>query len=107
MQTTEIWKGYDPPGIGRLNGPSRRCLLAQRQVRPRSVIVVEVRGKNAAQMSFVEDDDVVEISSPDGASRAAAQPIARSTKGLCHGERGAVTTSLMPMALTRVRTSVP
>ena len=31
----------------------------------------------------------------------------RSTWGFCHGERGAVTTSVMPMALTRSQNSEP
>ena len=34
-------------------------------------------------------------------------PITRSTKGFCHGDRGAVTTSSMPIDKTRSRNSTP
>ena len=71
------------------------------------MVVVYIRRQDPPQMHFVEDDDMIKALSPTSASRAAAQPITLSTKRFCQGERGAVTTSSMSMALTSARTAAP
>ena len=43
----------------------------------------------------------------EASTAAEAVSIMRSTKGFCQGERGAVTTSAMPMPRTRRRNSPP
>ena len=51
-------------------------------------------------MPFAEDDDMVET------FRRRIEPISRSVCPFCHGERGAVGRSRMPMARSRrVKTS--
>ncbi len=42
MQTADLGQGNDRSGPGRLNGSSIRCVLAERQVGPWTVIIVEV-----------------------------------------------------------------
>ena len=67
MQTADPGQGNDLPGTGRLNRSSIRCVLAERQVGPRTVIIVEVRAKNAPQMPLIEDDHVVQAFPSNGA----------------------------------------
>src|SRR5262245_6034685 len=45
-------------------------VLGERQVSARPVVVLEVLGEDAAQMSLARDDDVVETFSPDGPNQA-------------------------------------
>ena len=107
MQTADLWKRHDLSGAAGLNRSPLRGVLAQRKMGSGSVVVIQVRNKDLPQVAFIENDDVIEALPPASASRAAAQPITRSTKGFCHGERGAVTTSSMSkasiLALTIVR----
>ncbi len=107
MQAADLGKGNDGPGTARLNRPGDRAVLAQSQMRARAVIIGDVRRKDPPQLRLVEDDDVVEALSPARASRPATQPITLSAKGFCQGERGAVTTSSMPMALILARNTKP
>ena len=58
-------------------------------------------------MAFVQDDDMIETFAPASASRAAAQPMTRSTYGDCQGDRGAVSTSVIPMPAKRSRAAFP
>ncbi len=51
-------------------------------------------------MAFVEAHDVVQ-------TLATVEPMILSTYGFCQGERGAVTTSVMPIASTRRLNTVP
>jgi len=47
-------------------------------------------------MALVEDDDVIQ-------TLAGIEPITRSTYAFCHGDRGAVITSVIPIASTRLQ----
>ncbi len=107
MESANLWKGDDLARFGTIDWPGDRTVLTQGQVSVGAVIVVEVGCENAPQMPLADDDQVVEAFSSDGASRAAAQPIILSTKGFCQGDRGAVTTSSIPMALILARTRAP
>ena len=62
-------------------------------MRARSVIVVNVRREDAAQMALVEDNDVIQ-------TLAANRTYDAFGYALCQGERGAVTTSVIPIAST-------
>ncbi len=66
-QAADLGKGDDGSGAARLNRPGDRTVLAQSQMRARAVIIGDVRRKDPPQLRLVEDDDVVEALSPDGA----------------------------------------
>ncbi len=53
--------------IRRLHRLRLRCVLVQRQVRPRPVIVVYVVSYNSPQMGFAENDDMIEALASQGA----------------------------------------
>ena len=53
--------------VGWLDRPRFRRVLVQRQVRPRSVIVVDVAAHNSSQVRFAENDDVIEALASQGA----------------------------------------
>lgn len=59
--------GPDCTDSRRLDIPRLRRILRKREMRARPVIVVEVLGQYAAQVSLAEDDDVVEALATDGA----------------------------------------
>jgi hypothetical protein len=57
---------HDPSGAGRIDGASLGRVLAEREVRSRVRVVRDVRSKHAAEMSLIEDDDVVQTLATDG-----------------------------------------
>src|SRR3954465_5366672 len=64
------------------------------------VIVARVGAQQMAQMRLAKDDDVVQAFAANG-------PISRSAKPFCHGERGAIGLSRMPIARRRCLTTEP
>ena len=50
---------------GRLDGAFGRCILAKREVRPRSLVVRHVGPKDPTKMPLIEDDDVVQTFAAD------------------------------------------
>ncbi len=52
--------------LWRLHCASLGCVLIQRQVRPRTVIVAQELANNPPQVSFTENDDMVETFSAQG-----------------------------------------
>jgi len=68
-------------------------------VRARGVVVGEVRAQQAAEMTLIEDDDVVQAFAADRADQAFGE-------GILPGGAGAMRTSRMPMsAIWRVNSS--
>ena len=65
MESAEMRKSDDVARVWRVNGSWLRALLAQRQMSSRGVVVSHVGAKHATQMSFAENDVVVETVSPD------------------------------------------
>ena len=58
VQTAEKRRRYN--GADGLNGPSYWRILVQSEVGPREIIILHIGKKDMAQMSFIEDDDMVE-----------------------------------------------
>jgi hypothetical protein len=58
MQTAEKRRQYD--GADGLNVPHNWCVLVQSEVGPRHIVILQAGKEDMAQMSFIEDDDVVE-----------------------------------------------
>jgi hypothetical protein len=69
-------------------------VFVQRQVSPNHVVIRGISFEDAAEVSLAEYDDVVETLPSDRAN----QPFEYA---FCHGDRGAVGRSRMPMLLGR------
>ncbi len=50
MKSANLWKGDDLALVGRLGRAGFRAILAERQMSPRSMVIVEVRGKDPPQV---------------------------------------------------------
>src|ERR1019366_8468009 len=49
-------------------GPGLRTILGEREMRPRPMIILNVRRQDAAQMTLIENYDVIETLAPDRAN---------------------------------------
>ena len=67
METADLRDGDHFPGATCLYRPLLRAVLSEREMGSRSVVVIDVRRKYAAQMPLVEDDHVVQTLSADRA----------------------------------------
>jgi hypothetical protein len=71
-------RGCRPPGTAagdgasRLNRSSQRRVLAQRQMRPATIVVLSAIAKHASEMAVIEDDDVVKALTPGLSRRRSA-----------------------------------
>jgi hypothetical protein len=65
MQSTDFRKGNDPALLWRHSRSWFRTILGQRQMRATPVIVFEIGFKDSAQMSFVENNHVIQAVSTD------------------------------------------
>ena len=100
VQATDFGNRADRAEFWRLDGPSIGGVLGEREVSARAVVVREVRGQDSAQVPFSEDDDMIKTLVPNGADEPLRERI-------CHGDWGAVSTSLMPKPFTRPRNGLP
>jgi hypothetical protein len=67
MKLADFGPRHDLPGAGRVDSPGLGRVLAQREVRSRTVVIRDVGAKYASEMSLVEDDDVVQTLAADRA----------------------------------------
>ena len=86
VQTADFSNLQEPAHLRELDGPDVGGILVEREVGVSLVIVREVTGQDAAQVSFAEDENMIQT---------------LSAKGFCHGLRGAVRTPQIPIPLTR------
>ena len=82
------------PRAGGMHRARIGTVFPHEQMRSGSVIVL-VRREGATQMALVEDNEVVQALTPDRANGSL-------DVGFRHGERGAVRTSVMSIASTRL-----
>ena len=69
VQATDLRNFYDPSRSRRLYGPADRCVFVQRQMYPRSLVVIEIRFQDAAQAGLVQNDHVVGAFAADRADK--------------------------------------
>lgn len=100
VESSDLGNFNDATARGCLDDSRNRSILTEREVRPRRVIVAQITSQASAEMRFVENDDVVEQFAADGAGQAFGEWV-------LPGERGVVSTSAMPIPLTRSRNSHP
>ena len=67
MKATDFSNRDDPAEFRPLNWSAVGCILLEREVSARPVIVREVAGQRAAQVQFAEDKDVIQALAPDRA----------------------------------------
>src|SRR5881409_1488725 len=67
MQAADFGNRDDPAEFRSLSCPAVWCILVEREVSARPVIVREVAGQGAAQVLFAKDDDMIETLAPDRA----------------------------------------
>src|SRR5207244_12168973 len=67
VQATDFGDGNDPAEVPPLNWPAVGCILVEREVSTRPVVVREVADQGAAQVPFAKDEDMIQTLAPDGA----------------------------------------
>ena len=60
MQATDFRNGYDSSDPARLERAGVGAIFVERKMRATAVIVIEVRGHEAAQMTLIKDHDVIQ-----------------------------------------------
>jgi hypothetical protein len=67
VQAANFWTLHDLAGQGVLDGPDVGCVLVEREVRASPMIVADVAGQDATQVSLPEDEDMIQALAPDRA----------------------------------------
>ena len=70
MEPAYLCKRHDLSGSAGLYRSPVGGVLAQRKMRSGSVVIIEVRNKDPSQMSFIQDDHVVQAFAPHAADQA-------------------------------------
>ena len=70
VQAADLREGDDSACGGRLYGPRLGAILAEREMCSALVVVFKVCRQHAAQVTLIEDDDVIETFAPDRADDA-------------------------------------
>ena len=60
VQAADLWEGNHGTGRGWLYGPGLGAILVQREMGAASVVVLKVCRQHTAQVTLIEDDDVIE-----------------------------------------------
>src|SRR6267143_2662476 len=103
VEATDFANRDDPAEFRPLNWPAVGCILVEREVSARPVVVREVASQGTAQVLFAEDKDMIQTLAPDGADEAlregvlpwavrrrqdftdgASQPMAKPLRGAPH-----------------------
>ena len=70
MESADLGKRHDLSGAAGLNGSPLGGVLVQRKMGSGSVVIIEVGHKDPSQMSFIQDDHVVQAFAPHAADQA-------------------------------------
>ena len=65
MEPADLRIRHNLSGVSVLNRSPIGGIFVQRKVSPASMIIVEIRNEYSPQMVFIENDDVIEVLSPD------------------------------------------
>ena len=69
VEATDFANRDDPAEFRPLNSPAVGCILFEREVSTRPVVVREVLSQGAAQVPFAKDEHVIQTLAPDGANQ--------------------------------------
>src|SRR5438445_5245171 len=98
VEAADVGQGNHAAELGWLDGARLGCILIEREMRSRAVVVAKVAAQTATEMSLAQDDHVVEKLTTEGADGSFGE-------GVLQGERGDERTSAMHMPFTRRRNS--
>jgi len=70
MQAADLRDGDDSSDPAWLDRARIRAILIERKMRAGALVIVDIRGQDAAQMALVEDHDVVETFATDRTDHA-------------------------------------
>ena len=70
VQTADLREGDNGTCRWRLYGPGLRTILAEREMCPALVVILKICQQHTAQMTLIEDDDVIETFAADRADDA-------------------------------------
>src|SRR5665811_2103405 len=68
MQAADLWERNNLASGRLAYGPGLRTILGEQEMRPRPMIIFNVRRQAAAQMTLIENYDVIETLAPDRAN---------------------------------------
>src|SRR5664280_2261436 len=68
MQAADLWERNNLASGRLAYGPGLRTILGEREMRPRPMIILNVRRQDAAQMTLIENYDVIETLAPNRAN---------------------------------------
>ena len=60
VQAADFRKLHDPPRGGKLDRPEVGCVLVEREMGTRLMVVGEIAGQDAAEVSLAEDEHVIQ-----------------------------------------------
>ena len=85
VQAADFWNLHDRARRGELDRPEVGCVLVEREMGARLVVIIEVSGQDSTQVSFAENKDVIETLAADrtdqgSRSEPTDQPLARRTE---------------------------
>jgi hypothetical protein len=75
MQATDFANRDDRAELRRLDRASVRCILVEREMRARPMIVREVADEDVAEMPFAQDQNVIQTLAPDRTDKALREGI--------------------------------
>jgi hypothetical protein len=75
VQAADFSTLHDLARRGELDGPEVGCVLVERKMRARLMVMSEVASQDSAQVSFAPDEDVVGTLAPDRTDRALRERI--------------------------------
>jgi hypothetical protein len=70
MQTANLWEGNNGACRGWLYRTRLGAIIVQREMRAASVVILKVCRQHSAQVTLIEDDDVIETFAADRADDA-------------------------------------
>jgi hypothetical protein len=65
MEAADLPEWDNLAGSGWVYRTALRTILGEREMRSRLVVIMKVRGQHAAQVTLIEDDDVIETFAAD------------------------------------------
>ena len=75
VQAADFGNLHDLAGGGELDRPEVGCVLVEREMGARLVVIIEVTGQDSTQVSFAEDKDVIETLAADRTDQALGERI--------------------------------
>ena len=67
VEAADVGQGNHAAELGWLDGARLGCILLEREMRPRAMVVAKVAAQTATEMSLAQDDQVVEKLTAEGA----------------------------------------